>query len=227
MRKAVLSAACLAGAALISTGQASGQNQAPPPAPTPAPSAAPAAEQSHTVAPGEYLWSISEALLGTGERWVEVFALNQDVLQNPNQVNAGQVLKIPTAPVPVAPELLAALSGAPGASSGSDSDSSSSRFRRGTSTRSSAGSGTSGAGTNSSSGGGSGSGYLASIRSCESGGNYGYNDGTYKGAYNFDDQTWQSVGGSGSADQASSAEQDARASQLLAQRGSSPWPNCG
>ena len=51
--------------------------------------------------------------------------------------------------------------------------------------------------------------------------------GTYGGAYQFDRQTWQSVGGSGNPAAASPAEQDARASQLLSQRGSNPWPNCG
>lgn len=65
------------------------------------------------------------------------------------------------------------------------------------------------------------------VRQCESGGNYGYNDGTYRGAYNFDDQTWRTVGGTGSADDASPAEQDARAQRLYNERGSAPWPRCG
>jgi peptidoglycan endopeptidase LytE len=70
---------------------------------------------------------------------------------------------------------------------------------------------------------------LDSIAACESGGDYGAVDpsGTYHGAYQFDQQTWESVGGSGSPSSASAAEQDARAQQLLEQSGSSPWPNCG
>lgn len=71
------------------------------------------------------------------------------------------------------------------------------------------------------------SGILSSIRSCESGGNYSTNTGNgFSGAYQFDDQTWHSVGGSGSAWQASPAEQDQRAAMLYSQRGGAPWPVC-
>lgn len=71
-------------------------------------------------------------------------------------------------------------------------------------------------------------GHLASIRACESGGDYSANTGNgFYGAYQFDQQTWSSVGGSGSPAAASPAEQDARASKLYSQRGSSPWPVCG
>jgi hypothetical protein len=70
---------------------------------------------------------------------------------------------------------------------------------------------------------------LASIRACESGGNYGAISpgGTYRGAYQFDYQTWQSVGGSGDPAAASPAEQDRRAAILYSQRGAQPWPVCG
>jgi|tagenome__1003787_1003787.scaffolds.fasta_scaffold20712471_1 hypothetical protein len=71
-------------------------------------------------------------------------------------------------------------------------------------------------------------GHLASIRACESGGNYSTNTGNgFYGAYQFDQQTWNSVGGSGNPAAASPAEQDKRAAMLMAQRGSSPWPVCG
>jgi hypothetical protein len=74
-----------------------------------------------------------------------------------------------------------------------------------------------------------GGGSLADIRACESGGDYGAvsSSGTYRGAYQFDYQTWQSVGGSGDPAAASPEEQDMRAQMLYDQRGSSPWPNCG
>jgi hypothetical protein len=69
---------------------------------------------------------------------------------------------------------------------------------------------------------------LASVRACESGGNYSTNTGNgFYGAYQFDQQTWNSVGGSGNPANASPAEQDAAASRLASQRGSSPWPVCG
>jgi hypothetical protein len=69
---------------------------------------------------------------------------------------------------------------------------------------------------------------LASIRQCESGGNYSTNTGNgFFGAYQFDQQTWNSVGGSGNPAAASPAEQDKRAAILYSQRGASPWPTCG
>lgn len=71
-------------------------------------------------------------------------------------------------------------------------------------------------------------GTLQSIAACESGGNYSTNTGNgYYGAYQFDLQTWQSVGGSGLPSNASASEQDYRAARLYAERGSSPWPVCG
>ena len=70
---------------------------------------------------------------------------------------------------------------------------------------------------------------LEAIAACESGGNPGAVDasGTYRGKYQFDMGTWASVGGTGDPAAASEAEQDARAAQLYAQSGSSPWPVCG
>jgi hypothetical protein len=77
--------------------------------------------------------------------------------------------------------------------------------------------------------GGGVSGHLASIRECESGGDYTAVNpsGTYRGAYQFDQQTWESVGGTGDPAAAPPAEQDMRAQMLYEQRGSSPWPVCG
>ena len=71
--------------------------------------------------------------------------------------------------------------------------------------------------------------HLEAIAACESGGNPGAVDasGTYRGKYQFDIGTWASVGGSGDPAAASEAEQDARAAQLYAQSGSTPWPVCG
>jgi hypothetical protein len=78
-------------------------------------------------------------------------------------------------------------------------------------------------------GGGSAPAGLEAIAACESGGNPSAvsADGTYRGKYQFDQQTWQSVGGSGDPAAAPEAEQDARAAALAAQRGSNPWPTCG
>jgi hypothetical protein len=70
---------------------------------------------------------------------------------------------------------------------------------------------------------------LDSIAACESGGDPTAVDpsGTYRGKYQFDMQTWASMGGSGDPAAAPEAEQDYRAAMLLAQSGSSPWPVCG
>ncbi len=70
---------------------------------------------------------------------------------------------------------------------------------------------------------------LESIASCESGGNPAAvsSDGSYRGKYQFDFGTWESMGGSGDPAAAPEAEQDYRAALLYAQSGSSPWPVCG
>jgi Transglycosylase-like domain len=70
---------------------------------------------------------------------------------------------------------------------------------------------------------------LESIAACESGGDPTAvsSDGSYRGKYQFDFGTWESVGGSGDPAVASEAEQDYRAALLYAQSGSSPWPVCG
>ena len=70
---------------------------------------------------------------------------------------------------------------------------------------------------------------LEAIASCESGGDPAAvsSDGSYRGKYQFDYGTWESVGGSGDPAAAPEAEQDYRAALLYAQSGSSPWPVCG
>lgn len=72
-------------------------------------------------------------------------------------------------------------------------------------------------------------GTLESIAACESGGDPTIvsSDGTYRGKYQFDSGTWESVGGHGDPAAASEAEQDYRAALLYSRSGSSPWPVCG
>ena len=70
--------------------------------------------------------------------------------------------------------------------------------------------------------------HLEAIAACESGGDPSANTGNgFYGKYQFTQSTWESVGGTGNPAAASEAEQDARAAQLYAQQGSSPWPVCG
>ena len=67
------------------------------------------------------------------------------------------------------------------------------------------------------------------LRFCESTHNYQAisPSGLYRGAYQFDLPTWETVGGTGDPVLAPPEEQDARARELYARRGSQPWPVCG
>ncbi len=67
------------------------------------------------------------------------------------------------------------------------------------------------------------------LRQCESGGNYRAvsASGRYRGAYQFDQRTWNGAGGTGDPAQAPAWEQDQRAQLLFAQRGARAWPHCG
>ena len=76
---------------------------------------------------------------------------------------------------------------------------------------------------------------LAQLRSCESGGNYRAvsSSGRYRGAYQFDQGTWNSVASRhhpllNGQDPAGAhpAQQDMMARALWSERGNSPWPNC-
>ncbi len=68
-----------------------------------------------------------------------------------------------------------------------------------------------------------------SLAACESGGRPNAVDpsGTYGGLYQFDTQTWQSLGGSGRPQDATASEQTLRAKRLYVKRGAGPWPHCG
>jgi Transglycosylase-like domain/Putative peptidoglycan binding domain len=70
---------------------------------------------------------------------------------------------------------------------------------------------------------------LDRIAQCESGGDPTAvsADGTYRGKYQFDRETWRQMGGTGDPAAAPEAEQDRIAAKLLAARGTAPWPNCG
>jgi hypothetical protein len=70
---------------------------------------------------------------------------------------------------------------------------------------------------------------LEAIARCESGGDPRAvsPDGTYRGKYQFDSQTWRSVGGAGDPAEAPEAEQDKRAAMLQAQRGNQPGLSAG
>jgi hypothetical protein len=69
---------------------------------------------------------------------------------------------------------------------------------------------------------------LQAIAACESGGNPTTDTGNgFYGKYQFTQETWQAVGGSGNPAAASESEQDRRAAALYAQAGAGQWPVCG
>jgi Transglycosylase-like domain len=70
---------------------------------------------------------------------------------------------------------------------------------------------------------------LAAIAACESGDNPRAigGGGVYRGAFQFTEATWQSVGGTGDPAAAPLSEQIRRASILYARAGASQWPVCG
>ena len=69
---------------------------------------------------------------------------------------------------------------------------------------------------------------LQRIAQCESGGNPRAvsPDGTYRGKYQFDQQTWEAMGGTGDPAEAPESVQDRLAVKLYKQRGSAPWGRC-
>jgi hypothetical protein len=69
---------------------------------------------------------------------------------------------------------------------------------------------------------------LQRIAQCESGGNPRAvsADGTYRGKYQFDQETWEAMGGTGDPAEAPESVQDRLAVKLYNQRGSAPWGRC-
>ena len=67
------------------------------------------------------------------------------------------------------------------------------------------------------------------LAQCESGGDPTIvsSGGSYHGLYQFSDSTWQAMGGSGSASDASAEEQTYRAQLLWDASGAGQWPACG
>ncbi|GAA4994071.1 transglycosylase family protein [Pseudonocardia tropica] len=65
------------------------------------------------------------------------------------------------------------------------------------------------------------------LAQCESGGNWSINTGNgFSGGLQFTPSTWKAFGGSGSAQNASRAEQIAVAEKVLAAQGWGAWPSC-
>jgi LysM repeat protein len=169
----------------------------------------------HVVSLGETLVQISSVTLEDPARWLELSVFNE--LENPHVIQPGQVLDIPleevdtsgveVPPMPSqAPAKSLVTTDAPRSPSGS-------RGAPRTAPAPSSG------GTNS---------HLERIAQCESGGNSNAvsPSGKYHGKYQFSQETWNGVGGSGSPSSASEVEQDKRAQMLYDRSGPGQWPVC-
>jgi nucleoid-associated protein YgaU len=52
--------------------------------------------KTYTVEAGDCLWNISKRFLGAGERQMEIYMLNAGILETPDLIHPGQVLKLPS-----------------------------------------------------------------------------------------------------------------------------------
>jgi nucleoid-associated protein YgaU len=63
-----------------------------------APSASPkAAEQTYTVKKGDSLSKIAKRVYGDAQQWRKIHEANRDIIENPDLIHPGQVLKLPGA----------------------------------------------------------------------------------------------------------------------------------
>ncbi|MFD7156554.1 transglycosylase family protein [Kribbella sp. NPDC059898] len=176
------------------------------------------AADNYTVKAGDTLSQIAQA---NGADWHQLARLNH--LQDPNLILIGQTLTLagtPSASEDQTPRVT------PKAET-RKSDSGDSKTKKSDSNRTSRSADRPQAGNG---GGGKAnlSGAWAKVANCESSGNpRAVNSGGYYGLFQFDLQTWRSVGGSGNPTNASAGEQLMRAKKLYSQRGASPWPVCG
>jgi LysM repeat protein len=162
--------------------------------------------QKHTVVSGESLSSI--ATDNNLPSWMVLWDTNTN-LQNPDQINVGEVITIPNAPYPTTDRALPAGYDAPAATSVVASTPVS--YTPAASTARVVG---------------NPGGIAQRVCAGESGCNYAEDTGNgYYGAYQFDNGTWADFDGYASANLAPAAVQDQKFQQEYAVRGCSPWPN--
>lgn len=53
-------------------------------------------QQTYTVRPGDSLSKISKELYGNANDYMKIFEANRDILKDPNKIQPGQTLKIPS-----------------------------------------------------------------------------------------------------------------------------------
>lgn len=59
-------------------------------------STAPSAEQTYTVVSGDSLSKIAKHFYGEAHKWRQIFDANRDILDDPDEIQPGQTLKIPS-----------------------------------------------------------------------------------------------------------------------------------
>ncbi len=210
------------------TVRAAVQAPATPPA-TPVAQPAPA-PVTYTVQQGDSLTSIGRQFgLNGPSDWRRLYDANLQVVI-PDLLHVGQVLTIPSADaaleqraLPVPPPPPAPVSVERDRSDSGDDDRSSDSDRPSRSSGSSQRASSAPAPAAAS----SGSGVWDQLAQCEAGGNWSISTGNgYHGGLQFSQSSWEAVGGSGSAANASREEQIARAEQLQARQGWDAWPTC-
>ena len=174
---------------------------------------------SYAVQQGDSLSAIAARTYGKAADWPAVWWVNRHQLANPNQIAAGQRLRLPASGqvsawmAHAAHAAIPAPSHAPAAVSVPQASPSAAAP---VSTAVPASSG----GAN-----------WSAIAACESGGNWSANTGNgFYGGLQFTEQTWLGYGGgqyASSANLATEAEQIAVAERVLAGQGIGAWPVCG
>ena len=76
---------------------AAGEKETPATPSEPTESSEPQTGSTHTVQPGDCLWSISQRFYGTGTRWNVIYETNKSIIRKPDFIQIGQILEIPTA----------------------------------------------------------------------------------------------------------------------------------
>jgi LysM repeat protein len=194
--------------------------------------AGPALASTHTVQPGDTLSGIAAS---AGVSLTNVEAANRWI-KNPNLIYVGQVVHVPdgrSGITPAAPTYYQAPATSTTPSAGSDTSaaaSGTSPVSSGTSSESSgtssvsSGTGSSSASSSTPAASTSGGSAPSSFQQCVSWRESGNNpNASSAGLYGILPSTWASLGYSGTAQQASVAQQSQAFQQLYAQYGTSPW----
>jgi LysM repeat protein len=218
LRRTARLTALAVGAAVVTTALALPAAADPATATTTAQAQSKAKPKVHVVERGESLSSIAKTA-GVSS-WKRLYDANPSVA-HPDIIHPGQKLAIPDAKAKLKsrplPSTVLRPAGGTKASAWTTGHGRSRRTASSWTTRTRRGSGSSAAGN----------GVWDKLARCESGGNWGINTGNgYSGGLQFSAGTWRANGGSGSAHNASRAEQIRVAKRVQQSSGWGAWPAC-